>query len=120
MNLAERSIEGCRIYAAALAAPGLTGVNAAVVVMTCESQTQQRREVFRDECLLDGRVWLDPQVALEFALEAGHAAIVAQRALGAQLSGGRTSLGGYEAKATKGTVIATTRVACVMSLRLKL
>ena len=81
MNLAERTFEGCRIYAAASDIPGSTGFYGAVVVMAGWRDVRGRKEVFRDECLENGRVWLDPQGALAFALEAGQSAIVAQRAL---------------------------------------
>jgi hypothetical protein len=81
MNLAECTFEGCRIYAAAKDIPGSSGFHAAVVVMDGWRQGVARSELFRDECLQDGRVWLDPQGALAFALEAGQSAILAQRAL---------------------------------------
>lgn len=81
MNLAERTFEGCRIYAAASDIPGSNGFHGAVVVMAGWSDVCRRKEVFRDECLENGRVWLDPQGALAFALQAGQSAIVAQRAL---------------------------------------
>ena len=79
MNLAECTFEGCRIYAAAKDIPGSSGFHAAVVVMDGWRQSVARSELFRDECLQDGRVWLDPQGALAFALEAGQAVIYAQR-----------------------------------------
>jgi len=80
MHLAEHTFEGCRIYAAALPAPASAGFHAAVVV-TAGQPTGMRRELFRDEHLLDGRVWMDPEGALQFAVEAGEAAILAQRHL---------------------------------------
>ena len=87
MHLAERTFEACRIYAAALPAPGSLGFHAAVVVRTERAVRSQRLEVFRDERLNDGRVWMSPEGALEFALEAGQAAVSAQRVL--TLSTGR-------------------------------
>ena len=86
MNVSERVFEGCRIYAAAIPVPGLQGFNAAVVVKNTQAGADLGREVFRDERLLDGRVWMDASGALNFALEAGQAAVLAQMlmALGAQ------------------------------------
>ena len=66
--------------------PGLQGFNAVVVVKNARAGADLGREVFRDERLLHGRVWMDASGALDFALEAGQAAVVAQMlmALGAQ------------------------------------
>ncbi len=80
-ELEERALEGCRIYAAALDVRGSNGFHAAVVVMTGRTSDGARTEVFRDDCLLDGRIWLDPAIALGFALQVGEAAIVGQRVL---------------------------------------
>lgn len=80
MHLAERTFEGCRIYAAALPISASAGFHAAVVV-TAGQPTGRRKELFRDEHLLDGRVWMDPEGALQFAVEAGQAAIMAQQHL---------------------------------------
>jgi len=78
MHLAKCAFEACRIYAAALPAPGSLGFHAAVVVKTERAICGQRMEVFRDECLDDGRVWMCPEGALAFALEVGQAAVSAQ------------------------------------------
>jgi len=51
------------------------------VVVTRRPAAGRRIEVFRDERLLVGRVWMDPEGALAFALDAGQAAITAQRCL---------------------------------------
>jgi hypothetical protein len=88
MHLAERAFDACRIYAAALPAPGSLGFHAAVVVKTERAVQGKRLEVFRDERLSDGRVWMSPEGALEFALEVGQAAVSAQRVL--TLSMGRS------------------------------
>ena len=56
MHLAERAFDACRIYAAALPAPGSLGFYAAVVVKTERAVQGKRLEVFRDERLSDGRV----------------------------------------------------------------
>ena len=88
MHLAERAFDACRIYAAALPAPGSLGFYAAVVVKTERAVQGKRLEVFRDERLNDGRVWMSPEGALEFALEVGQAAVSAQRVL--TLSMGRS------------------------------
>ena len=81
MHLAERTFEACRIYAAALPAHGSLGFHAAVVVRTERAVRGQRLKVFRDERLNDGRVWISPEGALAFALEAGQAAVSAQMVL---------------------------------------
>ena len=83
MHIAEQPIPGGRIYAAATPARGSRGFHAAVVVMA-GTVPGQRRELFRDEQLLGGRVWMDPDGAVEFALEAGEAAVLAQRAVPAR------------------------------------
>lgn len=80
MHLAERPIPGGRIYAAATPARGSRGFHAAVVVMA-GTGPGQRCELFRDEQLLGGRVWIDPDGAVQFALEAGEAVVLAQRAV---------------------------------------
>jgi len=87
MNLAERAFGGCRIYAAAVAAPRSQGFHAAVVVKAAGSGPGAQAELFRDECLHGGRVWMDPAAALAFALDAGQAAVVAQRGWQAHLAG---------------------------------
>ena len=74
VHLAERPFPGGRIYAAALRAANSPGFHAAVVVMASVA-LGKRCELFRNEALLDGRVWLDPERALKFALEAGQAAV---------------------------------------------
>ncbi len=81
MHLAERVFEGFRIYAAALQVPRSLGFNAGVVVKAEPAVEGRRAEVFRDERLDDGRVWMDPDCALSYALDVGQAAVSAQRAL---------------------------------------
>jgi hypothetical protein len=85
MDLAERSFDGLRIYAAALPASASVGFHAAVVVLAPRADDGRRAELFRDECLLGGRGWMDPDGALAFALEAGQAAVLAQRGLAGRL-----------------------------------
>lgn len=60
---------------------GSLGFHAAVVVKTERAIRGQRMEVFRDESLNDGWVWMCPEGALAFALKAGQAAVSAQMAL---------------------------------------
>ena len=79
MELVERSFEDLHIQAAAVPARGSRGFHAAVVVLAPRSMTGRRVELFRDDCLLGGRVWMDPGGALAFALDAGRAAILARR-----------------------------------------
>lgn len=90
MYVAERTVEGHRIYAAAIAVERgagqseLDGFYAGVVVVRRAAGNDIREEVFRDEQLDDGRVWADPEQALQFALEVGKAAIRAQAWLAEQ------------------------------------
>lgn len=91
MYVAERTVEGHRIYAAAIAVERgagreeLDGFYAGVVVVRLPAGSDARAEVFRDEQLDDGRVWADPELSLQFALEVGEAAIRAQAWLAGQL-----------------------------------
>ncbi len=89
MHVAEQDVPGHRIYAAALVAddcsPAGLGFHAAVVVIRLNSGSTDREEVFRDERLDDGRTWTDPELALQFALEVGDAAVRAQAWLAEQL-----------------------------------
>ena len=57
--------------------PDLRGITAADVVKSTRASADLGREIFRDERLLDGRVWM-VRVARCFALEAGRAAVVDQ------------------------------------------
>jgi hypothetical protein len=88
MHVAERAVEGHRIYAAAIAAedscPSARGFHAAVVVVRLTLGNPASEEVFRDECLEDGKIWTEPGPALQFALEVGEAAIRAQAWLAEQ------------------------------------
>jgi hypothetical protein len=81
MHLAERVFDGFRSYAAALQVPSSLGFNAGVVVKTERAIEGRRVEVFRDERLDDGRVWMDPERAFSCALDVGQAAVSVQRAL---------------------------------------
>jgi hypothetical protein len=89
MHVAEQEVPGHRIYAAALVAedcsPAGLGFHAAVVVVRLNSGSTDREEVFRDERLDDGKTWTNPELALQFALEVGEAAIRAQAWLAEQL-----------------------------------
>ncbi len=89
MHVAEREVPGHRIYAAALVAedwsPAGQRFHAAVVVVRSIPGSTDREEVFRDERLDDGRMWADPEHALQFALEVGDAAVRAQAWLAEQL-----------------------------------
>jgi len=93
MHVAERTVEGHRIYAAAIAVEQgagreeLDGFYAAVVVVRLSEGDSAREEVFRDEQLDDGKVWTDLEQALQFALEVGEAAIRAQAWLTWRLAG---------------------------------
>lgn len=82
MHVAELVVECHHVYAAAIGAedcsPADQGFYAAVVVVRQRHGSHPREEVFRDERLDDGQVWEDPDVALQFALEVGEAAIHAQ------------------------------------------
>lgn len=54
MHLAERSFQACRIYAAALPAPGSSGFHAAVVVKSERTVRGQRMEVFTSPATFNG------------------------------------------------------------------
>ncbi len=92
MHVAERPVEGHRIYAAAIAVERGESQGerdrsyAGVVVVRMPAGSDVREEVFRDEQLDDGRVWADPEQALQFALEVGEAAIRAQAWLVGQMA----------------------------------
>ena len=81
MHLAEEQLDGYRVYAAALEAPGGGGYRAGVVVRHFPVPSQESTEAFRDELLDDGRTWTSPDEALAFALEVGRAALRAQELL---------------------------------------
>lgn len=82
MNVAERKVGHCVVYAVALDATAAHGYHAAVVV-TCKHDTSgERDEVFRDERLDDGKVWESPNEAISFALEVGEAAASTHEAFG--------------------------------------
>lgn len=63
------------IYAAAFEGSPSGGFTAGVVVTTARSGGAERTELFRDELLLRGRVWMDPTTALDFAVKTGQAAV---------------------------------------------
>jgi hypothetical protein len=77
MHIAERRDGDHHIYAAASETP-VGGFFAGCVVMRRAPAPLTPSEVFRDERLEDGRVWIDPAQALAFALEVGVAAVRAQ------------------------------------------
>ena len=89
MHVAEQQIDDHRIYAAAIAVdgplPASEAFHAAVVVVRVIAGSCGREEVFRDECLEDGKVWPDPDQALRFALAVGEEAIRAQAWLAEQM-----------------------------------
>lgn len=89
MHVAELACQGHRIYAAAIAREDCSradhGFHAAVVVIRHGTGSTAREVVFRDEQLEDGKLWEDPEQALQFALEVGEAAIRAQAWLAAYL-----------------------------------
>lgn len=75
MHQAVQKFEGFMIYAAAFEGSPSGGFTARVVLTTARSGGRERTELFRDELLLDGRVWLDPSMALDFAVNTGQAAV---------------------------------------------
>jgi hypothetical protein len=82
------------VYAAALGRPGVAGYQAAVVVTCAVSTGREHEEVFRDEALDGGKVWVSPDEALAFALDAGKAAAHTHDAFGTfSLTGTQPNLG---------------------------
>ena len=77
MHIAERREGDHQIYAAATETP-VGGFFAGCVVMRRAPAPLTPLEVFRDERLEDGRVWVDPAQALAFAIQVGAAAVHAQ------------------------------------------
>ena len=70
----------CTIYAAALEAGCASRFRSAVVVSR-SLPAQSPEEIFRDEHLEDGQIWLQPEKALELAIDVGVAAAYAHQAL---------------------------------------
>lgn len=70
----------CTIYAAALEAGCASRFRSAVVVRR-SLPAQSPEEIFRDEHIEDGQVWLQPEKALEMAIDVGVAAAFAHQAL---------------------------------------
>ncbi|MEX8518772.1 MAG: hypothetical protein AB3X44_09685 [Leptothrix sp. (in: b-proteobacteria)] len=80
MHCAERLVEGgFHVYAAAIEASDVPGFYAAVIVKHRQGAGHASEEVFRDERLEAGTIWVSPDNALAVALFIGTAVAEEQR-----------------------------------------
>lgn len=73
--LAEMTLRGFRVFAAAVPVPFSSGFRAATSVLRTNEDGLPIEVVFTDPALEDGQIWPGPTGAVQFALQVAEAAV---------------------------------------------